>query len=200
MNKMWFTFMQDAGASVLEALLSPGVMFMSLLPPSLQHGDASRGLLVSAGVSALCWLTVLVGARKLIRLGRRAVGRARLAFRSRWFLLRKKLARRMALLAAADRTRRDATETEVQFDALDLAVLGSAAELHAGFSMSAPDLAPKLKVRPQTVQRSLEKLAVNMMLERTIGSTDDFQNYRLTQSGARFLSMCERQGKRARLL
>jgi RIO-like serine/threonine protein kinase len=58
--------------------------------------------------------------------------------------------------------------------------------------MSAPDLAKKLKLRPREVQSSLEKLSGNMMLERTLGSTDDYDNFQLTRAGAAFLFMWQR--------
>ena len=81
----------------------------------------------------------------------------------------------------------------IEFDDLDLAVLRSATMQGAGFAMSAPELAEQFRMRPAQVQRSLNKLSKNKMLAYVIGSTDGFDNYRLTDSGAAFFSMWERQ-------
>ena len=81
----------------------------------------------------------------------------------------------------------------VEFDDLDLAVLRSASAQGPGFALSAPELAEKFRLRPAQVQRSLEKLSHNKMLDYVLGSTDGFDNYRLTDSGAAFFAMCQRQ-------
>ena len=59
--------------------------------------------------------------------------------------------------------------------------------------MSAPELAEKFSRRPAQVQRSLDKLFRSRMLDSAIGSTDGFDNYRLTDSGAEFIAMWQRQ-------
>ena len=62
-----------------------------------------------------------------------------------------------------------------------------------GYTMSAPELAEKFSCRPGRIQRSLDKLFQTRMLDSVIGSTDGFDNYRLTDSGAEFISMLQRQ-------
>jgi len=192
MNKAWFTFVQAIGDSLREIFLAPGDFLMLAFSPGLQILGDSRELLLSVAISAMFWLLLLIGARKLVLLGQRIFRRVSLAFRARWFLLKTKLTGRTARFTRTKRTGQSASETEVTFDELDLAVLSSTAELDPGFAMSAPDLAKKFKLRPRKVQSSLEKLAGNMMLERTLGSTDDYDNYQLSQAGAAFLSMCQR--------
>ena len=65
-----------------------------------------------------------------------------------------------------------------------------------GFALSAPDLADKFTLRPAQVQRSLDKLSKNKLLASVIGSTDGFDNYRMTDSGLAFMAMWERQQAR----
>jgi hypothetical protein len=77
---------------------------------------------------------------------------------------------------------------QVDFDDLDIAVLDAAATLGPGFTISAPELAERFRLRPTVVQRSLSKLCTNKMLEFVIGSTEGFDNYRLTQLGTAFMS------------
>jgi len=82
----------------------------------------------------------------------------------------------------------------VEFDDLDLAVLRSAAARGPGFTTSAPEIADQLPLRPAQIQRSLEKLSKNKMLESVIGSTDGFDNYRLSQLGTAFMARWQQPG------
>ncbi len=82
----------------------------------------------------------------------------------------------------------------MKFDDLDLAVLRNSAAAGGGFVISAPDLAEQLTMRPAQAQRRLDKLRNYRMVDVVIGSTDGFDNYRLTQSGAAFLAMLQRRG------
>jgi hypothetical protein len=192
MNKAQFTFVQEIGDSLREIFLAPGDFLMLAFSPGLQILGDSRELMLSVAISAMFWLLLLIGARKLVLLGQRIFRRVSLSFRARWFLLKTKLTGRKAPFAKTKRTSKSDSETEVTFNDLDLALLSSAAELDPGFAMSAPDLAKKLKLRPREVQSSLEKLSGNMMLERTLGSTDDYDNFQLTRAGAAFLFMWQR--------
>lgn len=85
------------------------------------------------------------------------------------------------------------TEPTLEFDDLDLAILHSLAELGPGFTMSAPELAEKFTRRPAQIQRSLDRLFRTRMLDSAIGSTDGFDNYRLTDSGVQFIAMWQRR-------
>lgn len=85
--------------------------------------------------------------------------------------------------------------TEVEFDNLDLAVLRSAATCGPGFATSAPELADQFKLRPGRIQRSLDKLSSNKMIDHVAGSTDGFETYRLSQSGAHFMAMWQRKAR-----
>ena len=84
-------------------------------------------------------------------------------------------------------------EPTLEFDDLDLKILQSASELAPGFTLSAPELAEKIPRRPAQIQQSLDKLFQSRMLDSAIASTDGFDNYRLTDSGAQFVAMWQRQ-------
>lgn len=90
----------------------------------------------------------------------------------------------------------DATP-QVDFDDLDLAVLRTAAKLGPGFAINAAELAERFRLRPAQVQRSLNKLNSNKMLDFVIGSNQGFDNYRLTQLGTAFMSTWQKQAGQA---
>ena len=81
---------------------------------------------------------------------------------------------------------------EVEFDDLDLAVLNTGMTLPPGLALTAAELSGQLTKRPAQVQRSLDKLRKYGLVDDVIGTTDGFDNYRLTRSGAAVLSMWHR--------
>ena len=85
--------------------------------------------------------------------------------------------------------------SQEEFDKLDIAVLRALFKGGPGTATSAPDLAEKFKLRPAQVQRRLEKLSANQMLRTVIGSTDGYDNYRLTDSGLAFITMMQRRAR-----
>ena len=97
------------------------------------------------------------------------------------------------------RTRQRATEVRegpfLEFDETDLAVLRLAASQGPGQTVSAPDVAERLSMRPAQVQRHLDQLGHGKILERVIGSTGGFTNYRLTAYGTAFLANLTRQSE-----
>jgi hypothetical protein len=58
---------------------------------------------------------------------------------------------------------------------------------------SAPEVAEEFKLRPSQVQRSVDKLRRNRMLDAVIGATEGYDNFRLSPSGATFVAMLQRQ-------
>lgn len=84
-------------------------------------------------------------------------------------------------------------EREVQFDKMDYAVLHAAAEHGPARTTSAPELAERFGMRPAQFQKSLRKLHGSKLIDVTMGSTDGFDNYRLTDYGAAYLNMSRRQ-------
>jgi hypothetical protein len=82
---------------------------------------------------------------------------------------------------------------EVRFDDFDLTVLQAAADCGPGFSTSAGELAGKFGLRPSKFEKSLGKLRTSNMLATIIGSTDGFDNYRVTEYGVAYLQMWEQR-------
>lgn len=79
------------------------------------------------------------------------------------------------------------------FDDLDIAVLEAVAALEPGFVVNAPELAERFQTRPVRVQRCLDKLRNNKMIDPVIGSNEGFGNYRLSQLGDAFMSSWARR-------
>lgn len=82
---------------------------------------------------------------------------------------------------------------DVRFDDFDFTVLRAAEECGAGFTTSAPELAGKYGLRPAQFHKSLRKLHNSKMIDTVIGSTDGFDNYRLTDYGASYMRMWEQR-------
>jgi hypothetical protein len=82
-----------------------------------------------------------------------------------------------------------------EFDNLDIAVLRSFFQQGPGMATSAPELAEQLNLRPAQIQHRLDNLTHYHMLRSVIGSTDGFENYRLTDSGLAFITMMQRQAR-----
>ncbi len=85
--------------------------------------------------------------------------------------------------------------SQEEFDNVDIAVLRTLFKQGPGMAISAPDLAEQLNLRPAQIQHRLENLAHYQMLRSVIGSTDGFDNYRLTDSGLAFITMMQRQAR-----
>lgn len=83
----------------------------------------------------------------------------------------------------------------LEFDENDLAVLRLAAAKGPGQTVSAPDFAERLSMRPRQVQRHLDQLGHARIIESVVGSTKGFGNYRLTAYGSAFLANLTRQSQ-----
>ena len=193
MNKSWFTSLKDIGNLLRDTFLLPGDFVTVVFASQLEIIGGIDKSLLSVSISALSWLLLLTVAWKLVKFGQRIVSDFGITIRAHVSVLKSRLTRRHSLVLPRNRPDNSATGTEVEFDDLDLAVLDTAATLNPGFALSAPDLAAQLQSRPTKVQSSLEKLAVNTLLERCLGSTDDYQNYRVSRAGVAFLSLLKRR-------
>jgi hypothetical protein len=100
--------------------------------------------------------------------------------------------RRQQVEGTSVRLRPAALGMATEFSSTDLSILGAVARLTAGFSTSAPELADLLGLRPVEIQKSLEKLYRNKLLDTTLGSTDGFDNYVISTSGAVLMAMMSR--------
>jgi len=201
----FLTTLHDFGSAIYQGFVLPGKIcllqlevyapdFAKLL--SYGHGPAIVTFMLALVVWTMALVALILLRRLLLDLTRivRSVIRT-IIFRITIELgnFKSKLVCRFRKLAPK-RNREDLESVPtIQFDDLDLAVLRSASTLGPGFALSAPELADELTMRPAQIQRSLEKLSINKMLDAVMGSTDDFDNYRLTDSGAAFLLMLQRQ-------
>ena len=82
---------------------------------------------------------------------------------------------------------------EAEFDDFDFTVLQATADRGPGFTTSAPELASQYGLRPSQFQGSLKKLQSSKMIATVIGSTDGFDNYRLTDYGAAYIKMWDQR-------
>ncbi len=190
----WLANLHDLGNVIYDLFMLPGTLVLSqlgALAPELALelgiGVEGYGVILTAIVSLLVWslLGILVWETVRAVCSRIFYGSRRL----KTFLVSKlqKVNRRRVLI-------RPVSITEVELDALDIAVLNSGMTLSPGLALTAPELSGQLTKRPAQVQRSLDKLRNYGLVDDTIGTTDGFDNYRLTRSGAYLLSMWQRKG------
>jgi len=201
--------LQDLGNLIYNILLMPGHY---LLGKFAEHAPALAGTLEMSGdepplvvlivVSLLAWLLLAFIVYKGVRLWQTLI-----RVMSSWSRI---VTHRISSVIAGFKTqlvckfrqlfpRRShsrADMPEVEFDDLDLAVLRSAAACGPGFTTSAPELAGQLTLRPGQIQRSLDKLSKIKMLDNVIGSTDGFDNYRLSSMGAAYMTKWQRHAAR----
>lgn len=209
MFRTWLTTLTEMAQLIGDVLLAPGDFLWSLataIEPDLLGVlgiNASRET-VTLGIAIAYWLLVLVVAARAVSL-LRSMGRSIVAIvRSLVYRFSQGLAglriRLHLKFRGFVRWRRLLSHVEppvVEFDDLELAVLQYGVSRGPGFAISAPELAEELSVRPSQVQRCLDKLSHNRMLDTAIGSTEGYDNYRLTDSGAAFFAMWQRQSSTA---
>lgn len=206
-NRLLSKFGEFAEA-IYRAFLSPGELLLSFLaylaPDSIAVLTLGHGAIVVPFVLALLfWTALAVIGLMVLKACKNALWQfgaivRTILFRSSLALggLKMRLVWRFRSLLPR---RKDAGITAtpmIEFHDLDIAVLRSASAQGPGFAVSAPELAEKFTLRPAQVQRSLDKLSKNKMLCSVVGSTDGYDNYRLTDSGFEFVSMLERQQTR----
>jgi hypothetical protein len=207
MIQNWLTSLKNLAIAIRDFFLAPGDFLLSQL---LQHAPLSAAragvaadadtLVLSAVVSLFFWIIVFFTLWRVTRLCGdviRNVGAVFLTIRHQVTHLLASWKTRFVIRFRERFPHRQSTGIEavpeIDFDDLDLAVLRSAVAGGPAFALSAPELAEKFRMRPAQVQKSLEKLRMNRMVDIVIGSTDGFQNYRLTPSGETFVSMWQRQ-------
>ncbi|MCI0516507.1 MAG: hypothetical protein L0Y45_01600 [Woeseiaceae bacterium] len=194
-------FALAAQAAAYELFLLPGDYVLSIVARTPEAAILADGgaLLLRNIASALCWLLIIVLIWQLLRLIRNIV-RVLLAvwltveFRFEQGLrnLRTRLVCAVRLLFAGRRIQRIERAFEVEFDDIDVAVLRNGAGLRPGYTLSVPELAGRLTIRPSLVQKSLDKLRKQKLVECAFGSTDGFENYRLTPNGITLLAVWRR--------
>ncbi len=206
----WQSAFRDLFKAAQDAFLLPGELMLSALlnhmPTLLQRLGVDSGTnsqIVSAIFSMFFWSLVIWAVWILLGLLKRIAWYTMAAIRiiSSRILLgvhnwRVKLRRGLQYLTPRRWSTSDSELAEVHFDDLDLAVLRSSGRLGPGFTTAAPDLAAELSLRPAQVQQSLEKLRKYRMLDIATGSSDGFDNYRVSRSGFLFLKSWQQQARR----
>jgi hypothetical protein len=188
--------LQDLALSIYGSFVMPGDIVLTMLGVA----DSDRSVSMLFITSLTVWFLLAVAGLMALKLGQDAARFVSAMFRT--VMYRMSLAignfKTKAILKLREifpkRAARNADATPmVEFDDIDLAVLRAAAARGPGFTTSAPEIAEQLTLRPAQIQRSLEKLSHNKMLENTIGSTDGFDNYRVSQMGSAFALNWSRQ-------
>ena len=203
----WLSSFRHFGLLVREMYFAPGDFVLSkfaeLAPLTAANwGVTGNGdsVMAAAVISGFFWLLASLIAWRLYRYGRSFVRNFVALMHTAWYRIRQAVGSLKTLIVCRLRefvpSRHDDgidAVPEIDFDDLDLAVLRSAAARGPGLAMSAPEIAEKFKLRPSEVQRSIDKLRRNRMLDTVIGSTDGYGNFRLSPSGATFVAMWQRQ-------
>ena len=207
MTTDWLKTLRDFGNAAYDAFFLPGDFLISQLvtqSPALAlklgiEADA-EAVVLSSILSLLIWSLLAGVLWKFFRLLQNVTRRVTAAlkaivfrvsllgrqFRTKLFCASLRLAPRRLSMGAE-------STPQLDFDDGDLAVLRTSAAAGWGFTVSAPDLAKQLPMGPAQVQRSLDKLWNYRMVDVVIGSTDGFDNYHLTQSGAAFLAVFQQR-------
>jgi hypothetical protein len=189
-----FTDLHDLGTAMYDLFLLPGTFVLSQLgvhAPELALklgiGVEGSGVLLPFIVSVVVWslLGFLVWKALAVVCSRIFYGARR--FKTILVGNSQKLNRERLLS-------RPVSIPDVDLDELDLAVLNTGMTLPPGLALTAAELSGQLTKRPAQVQRSLDKLRKYGLVDDTIGTTDGFDNYHLTRSGAYLLTMWQRKG------
>jgi DNA-binding MarR family transcriptional regulator len=201
------TFFQNVGDTLIGAVLWPGqqtiaaiVFYSPAAAKWLALNEAEPPVLMTFMFSLVVWFLVivvitLVGRflRNLVRtieaIARTIAFRVKLFVRETQTMFKLKW-RRLQFWRKADEP---AHAAAVELDDIDVAVLQSASGRGPGFAVSAPELAEQFRLRPAQVQRSLKKLSACKMLDYVIGSTDGYDNFRLTDYGAAYVATWNRR-------
>jgi hypothetical protein len=199
--------LRQLGILIREIYFVPGEFvlgrFAELAPVTAGNwgiADTGDAIVAVAVVSGIFWLLMSIIAWRLYRYGRSFVRNLVALLHTAWYRVRQAVGSVRTMLICrlrefVPRRRDDGIDAvpEIDFDDLDLVVLRSAAASGPGLATSAPEIAEKFKLRPSEVQRSVEKLRQNRMLDTVIGSTDGYGNFRLSHYGATFVAVWQRQ-------
>jgi hypothetical protein len=184
------------GLYLLEALTvhAPGIAaFLGISEPSA----AIVWLIV---LSALAWVFAVIACWSAVVLARNVYRTSEAMIRTLWYRATQSAANVKTWVLCRYKSffpKKAASSlepiAEIQFNDFDITVLQAAAERGPGFCTSAPELADKYSLLPSQFQKSLGKLSNSKMLATAIGSTDGFDNYRITDYGTAYLQMWEQR-------
>ncbi len=206
MTEQLQTFTGELADALIAAFLFPASVLLSLLarwsPDMADALTSGNGVVITPVVLALVgWVLFAALTLLFLKLCRNVLHQLRAIVLTLWYRLRTEFARFMKRSTSKYRSlfsRRDdqtgaVLGPTIELDDLDLAVLRSLSAMGPGFAISAPDLAEKFTIRPAQAQRSFDKLSRNHLLVSIIGSSDGFENYRLTDYGLAFVATLERR-------
>ena len=207
MNANWAMILDAAGNRAYEVFISPVTWLLTALsshvPALLERlsNSAVDGASVWPSVIALLiWCTLLFVIWRFVVLVRNTIRvvaawihliRFRISLVVRGF--KTKLVCTLMRWIPRRSSSGMSVEPDIEMDDLDMAVLQTLSMKGPGFAVSAPDLAEEFRMRPAQIQRRLDRLRERKMLEDVIGSTDGYDNYRLTNIGVSFLTVWNRQ-------
>jgi hypothetical protein len=167
---------------------------------SLGISNPSDSIVLVIVLSTLAWVFAVVACRGIVMLARNIYRVSESIIRTLWYRATQSAANlrtwticRYRSLLPKQTVSSLEPIAEVQLDDFDFTVLRAAAERGPGFSTSAPELADKYSLLPSHFQKTLGNLSSNKMLTTVIGSTDGFDNYRITDYGAAYLQMWEKR-------
>lgn len=192
--------------AIVNAFLLPGEAILSLIGKIAPETEAIMRIDYGATIyplvfSLVTWTLALIAGLYVIRAIKNAFWQTSALIRTFHYWVRDQLGNIKTRLLWKYRqffpheSDRDQIVQREEFDKLDIAVMRALFKQGPGNASSAPDLAEKFSLRPAQVQRRLEKLAHNHMVRSVIGSTDGFENYRLSDSGLTFITMMQRQAR-----
>lgn len=198
----------DIGNRLVGAFLFPGdillSLFASLAPNTVEVLTFGNGAVIMRVVMALgAWTVIAIMGLLFLRFCQNLVRQVSAMALTIWHRtttglagLKMRIAWKLRALLPRGKRPDEPNAPTIEFDELDMAVLRTVSSQGPGFALSAPDLAEEFTLRPAQVQKSLDKLSSNKLLASVIGSTDGFDNYRLTDSGLAFVAMWSRQQAR----
>ena len=169
----------------------PGNVLLSFV--SAENLGTTQFMWTSLGLSLVYWLVVLLVLFRLrawLRLVGVMLGRIFGDFAFRIGMHCHNLKRAFAKPINWLRQRRQSAGVEsetIEFDELDMAVLKLAVKQPNGRVISAIELSEHLPVRPSQLQESLKRLRAFRLLDPAMGTTEGYENYRLTPAGVRFV-------------
>jgi hypothetical protein len=198
--------MAETVKAIYQAFTLPGEWVLSLVerfaPQTVEILLVDHGAIIVPFVLALLvWTLVIVAGLMIFRVCRNVAWQ--LAALWRTFIWRVKMALGSLKTRLLWKYRQffphrgdnSAIVSREEFDNVDIAVLRTLFKQGPGVTISAPELTGQLKLRPAQIQHRLENLVQHQMVRSVIGSTDGYENYRLTDSGLAFLTMMQRQAR-----
>ncbi len=201
------TILYTVGSQLYDVFVLPGsyllTWFAAVAPATaLSFGitpGQPQGLLVIV-LSLVCWLLLVITISLIWRVFRNGARIVNALVRTAWFrlgiaisTLKTSLLLKLRSLLVHRPAPNHSDSQTVDFDEWDMAVLDCISEQGPGFAVSARELAERVPMRLSRIQESLEKLSRFKMLDSVLSSTDGFDNYRLTEAGATFVSVWQRQ-------